>query len=55
MYESSMDIAKKYLFFRPLADKSPDVLLSGNVYVNDAGDVSFDTNTGHLVRIPVFR
>lgn len=49
MYESSMEIAKKYLFFRPFAEGDPDVLLSGNVNVNKAGDVKFDTSSGHLV------
>lgn len=44
-----MEKAKKYLFFRPLAEGDPDVLLSGNVNVDKAGEITFDTDSGHLV------
>lgn len=49
MYEQSIDLAKKHLFYRPLAAEDPDVLLSGNVYVNNGGEITFDTDSGHLV------
>ncbi|KAK4033265.1 glycoside hydrolase [Parachaetomium inaequale] len=43
-----MDAAKRYLFFRPMVPHNDDILISGNVNVDQAGVPNLDPETEHL-------
>ena len=47
MYESSLDVMKKHLFFRPMLPDA-NVLISGNADVQDDGSVTTDAEAQHL-------
>lgn len=48
LYETSIDVAKKHLFFRPMTKNESDILISGNLRVNSSGDFSLDPQGQHL-------
>ena len=48
MYASSMDVAKKHLFFRPLTTENADILLSGMAFATGKRAVHLKPETQHL-------
>ncbi len=48
MYEDTMEMVEKHIFFRPMTETGEDVLLSGNVVVDKKGNVSLDPQGQHL-------
>lgn len=48
MSRTFMETARKYLFFRPMLPKNDDILISGNVDVNNDGIPSLDPESEHL-------
>jgi mannosyl-oligosaccharide alpha-1,2-mannosidase len=43
-----MDAAKRHLFFRPMVPDNDDILISGNVIIDQAGSPHLDPETEHL-------
>jgi mannosyl-oligosaccharide alpha-1,2-mannosidase len=49
MYESSMDVVKKHLLFRPMTPTNEDILFSGNIHLDlDTGERVLDPQGQHL-------
>ncbi|ERF71887.1 hypothetical protein EPUS_01802 [Endocarpon pusillum Z07020] len=48
MYEDTMEMVQKHIFFRPMIETGEDVLLSGNAAVDKKGKVSLDPQGQHL-------
>ena len=49
LYEGAIDAAKEHLFYRPMAPKDPDVLLSGFAQLNDeTKTITLDPEGQHL-------
>jgi mannosyl-oligosaccharide alpha-1,2-mannosidase len=43
-----MDAAKRHLFFQPMVPDDDDILISGNVHIDQAGVLHMDPETEHL-------
>jgi len=48
LYEDSIDVIKKYIFYRPLTQNNQDVLLSGSARVNVMDKIILDPQAQHL-------
>ncbi|KAI9669567.1 MAG: hypothetical protein M1817_004610 [Caeruleum heppii] len=48
MYEDSMAVIKKLIFFRPMTKDNRDILLSGDAHVSDDGRITTDSRAQHL-------
>jgi len=48
MYEDTIEMVERYIFFRPMTEKGEDVLLSGNAAINKEGHISLDPQGQHL-------
>lgn len=48
MYTKAMEVAKKYLFFRPLTNDSADILLSGLAHVTGETAINLRAEGQHL-------
>jgi len=48
MYETAVDAAKKYLFFKPMVPKGEDILFSGNTALGDTNSAVLEPQGQHL-------
>ncbi|KAF4313843.1 Glycoside hydrolase family 47 [Botryosphaeria dothidea] len=48
MYETAIDVAKKYMFFRPLNRDNLDILLSGTIKYTSANRINLEPEGQHL-------
>ena len=48
LYEDSIEVVKKHIFYRPMTEKNDDILLSGNARVNADNLVTQDSQGQHL-------
>ncbi|KAF2100725.1 class I alpha-mannosidase [Rhizodiscina lignyota] len=48
MYQTSLEAAKKYLFFRPMLPEPVDIVISGTIRVVGVADVKFEPLGQHL-------
>jgi mannosyl-oligosaccharide alpha-1,2-mannosidase len=48
MYENVMEVAREYLFFKPLNPKNEDILISGELRVTSDGQVGLTSKGQHL-------
>ena len=56
MYLRSIDMMRKYLFFKPFTNDSTDILLSGDIEVHREGEYGVPTflpEMQHLVNSPI--
>ena len=48
MYEKAIEVAQRYLFYRPLTEHGEDILLSGNAFPNDDDEPYLEPQGQHL-------
>jgi mannosyl-oligosaccharide alpha-1,2-mannosidase len=48
MYTTMMDVAKEYLFFKPMNKNNLDILISGSVQIDENGEVRLKPEGQHL-------
>ncbi|KAI9773404.1 MAG: hypothetical protein M1840_007620 [Geoglossum simile] len=48
LYEKSIEVAKQYIFFRPMTPNNHDILISGSISVNDEGPQNLRPDGEHL-------